>query len=77
MARGIGNRDPALLLTVEDDGCGFDPAGLAAARAGFGLGLSSMRERAGALGGHLTVDCAPGRGSRIIVTVPLAREEKR
>jgi signal transduction histidine kinase/PAS domain-containing protein len=66
-----GNRGPGVVLTVEDDGQGFEPSRAAGGTGGRGLGLTGMRERASALGGHLTVESAPGHGSRIIVAVPL------
>jgi PAS domain S-box-containing protein len=72
---GAGSRDPGLLLTVEDDGRGFDPTQLISAGEGCGLGLTGMRERAAALGGHLTIDSTAGRGSRIVVAVPLPAAE--
>lgn len=54
-------------LTVIDDGVGFD----ASAVDGDGIGLKSMSERANALRGRLDIDSAPGRGSTIVLTVPL------
>jgi signal transduction histidine kinase len=53
---------------VEDDGRGFDPA---EARAD-GLGLVGMRERAGLVGGRLTVEASAGAGTTIAVEVPVA-----
>ena len=61
-------------VTVEivDDGRGFDTATL---DRGAGqlehMGLIGMRERVGILGGSLEVDSGPGRGTRLLVTVPL------
>jgi len=55
----------ALLLTISDDGCGFDVDA-----AGAGVGLSSMRERAQAMGGSLTVESAPGKGTTIKAHLP-------
>ncbi|WP_244532994.1 sensor histidine kinase [Geitlerinema sp. PCC 9228] len=52
-------------LLVEDNGCGFDPSANTT-----GFGLQSMRERAEALGGRLTLHSQPGRGCQIRVTVP-------
>jgi signal transduction histidine kinase len=52
-------------LTIADDGTGFDVAG--AVGAGEGLGLTSMRERAEMLGGHLNVLSAPGSGTVVEV----------
>jgi signal transduction histidine kinase len=57
----------ALRFEVRDDGRGFDPA-RAAANGHFGL--VGMRERAGALGAHLTVESAPGRGTAVLVVIP-------
>jgi signal transduction histidine kinase len=52
-----------LALTVSDDGVGFEPeeAGLRSRR----LGLTSMEERARALGARLRIDSAPGRGTTL------------
>lgn len=55
-------------LSVADDGAGFDPA--AAHQAG-GLGLASIAERAGLLGGWSRIVSAPGGGTEIAVVVPL------
>ncbi len=52
-----------LRLTVADDGVGFEP-GEAALRSRR-LGLTSMEERARALGARLRIDSAPGRGTTI------------
>jgi signal transduction histidine kinase len=58
-----------LVLTVRDDGVGFDPG--ATAHRSRRLGLTSMEERATALGGTLTIDSAPGKGTTIKLEVPL------
>ena len=57
-----------LILSVADDGCGFDPAGVAA---GEHFGLVGMRERVAALQGALDIDSAAGEGTRITVSLPL------
>lgn len=57
-------------LTVHDDGAGFDPA-----LRSEGVGLSSMRHRAQVLGSRLSVESAPGQGTTVRLTVPLARLE--
>ena len=55
-------------LCVSDDGCGFDVAkGAASGR----WGMSTMRERAEAAGGRLTIDSHAGRGTSVRATVPL------
>jgi signal transduction histidine kinase len=58
-----------LTMTVADDGCGFDPAA-PPKRPGGGFGLTSMRERAEALGGALAISSAAGRGTTVEVVVP-------
>jgi signal transduction histidine kinase len=64
--------DDAARLTVTDDGRGFDPA---APRSQDHQGLSNMRDRAFALGGELTIESAPGHGTRVVVVVPRADAE--
>jgi len=54
-------------LTIEDDGTGL-AAG--APRRGTGFGLTSMRERAEALGGMLELSSAPRGGARLEVWIP-------
>ncbi|MES2461175.1 MAG: ATP-binding protein [Armatimonadota bacterium] len=64
------HRDEAtrmVILTITDDGCGFDDG-----KAGAGLGLSSMRERAEGLGGRLSIDSTAGGGTRVVASLPLA-----
>ncbi len=66
------DHDPAMLsLRVEDDGVGFDPAA-ATSDGGHHFGLIGMMERAKRLAGGLTVESAFGRGTKIIVEIPLA-----
>jgi PAS domain S-box-containing protein len=55
-------------LIVEDDGCGFRED--VAAPKGR-LGLTGMRERAALVGGTVTVESQPGRGTSIHVVVPI------
>jgi len=57
-----------LVATVTDDGAGFDPR-TRAIRSRH-LGLTSMRERAQALGGTCTIESAPGAGTTVTVEVP-------
>jgi sensor histidine kinase YesM len=64
-------RDGALLqLSVEDDGAGMD--GVAPAR-GEGFGLRSVRERLRLAGPPhaIEIESAPGRGTRVRLTLPL------
>lgn len=59
-----------VVATVEDDGRGFDPD--AHPPDAGRLGLLGMRERVELVGGVLTVESAPGRGTTVIARVPLA-----
>jgi len=53
-----------VVLEVTDDGAGFDPSSAP------GLGLASMRQRAAAAGGTVTVASAPGQGTRVRLEAP-------
>ena len=57
-----------LQLAVTDTGTGFDPV---QHRHRPSLGLASMRERVRLLDGELDIESAPGRGTSIVVWVPL------
>jgi signal transduction histidine kinase len=61
--------DGRIQVRIEDDGAGFDVAGVYRAR-GQRFGLRSMRGRAEAIGGTFQILSAPGRGTRVIVEVP-------
>ena len=62
--RGEGS----VIFAVQDDGAGFDQSG----GAGHGHGLANMQARAQALGGELRVVSAPGKGTRVLLTLPVA-----
>jgi PAS domain S-box-containing protein len=60
-----------LMLRIQDDGRGFDPAASKAAkRRGEGIGLTNMRERAAILGGTCEVESVPNEGTTITVRAP-------
>ncbi len=56
-------------LSVNDDGCGFDPQ---AAAANGHFGLRGLKERARALDAELALDSQPGRGTRLHLKLPAA-----
>jgi two-component system NtrC family sensor kinase len=78
-------RDSAVAIAVADDGIGiapedasriFEPFYTTKGRGkGTGLGLSICRELASALGGRISVESAPGRGSTFTLTLP--RSERK
>ena len=57
--------------SVRDDGAGFDVAAVLASRGGGGLGLLGMQERLNALGGSLEIQSLPGRGTTLLIKIPL------
>jgi signal transduction histidine kinase len=61
-----------LRIVVADDGVGFDPRQVQAREGSAGkFGLFSVRERLEFLGMNLSIDSAPGRGSRFTLLAPL------
>ena len=67
----LETRPAGLLLTVDDDGVGFEPA---RSRAGAPTyGVITMRERAEAVGADLRIESLPGQGTRVMVEVASAR----
>lgn len=64
----VDRRGCGAVLRVTDDGSGFEPHTVR--RAGRHLGLVSMRDRAGGVGGTLAVESAPGKGTTIELEVP-------
>jgi len=59
-----------LVVSVSDDGVGFEPASGPVSRRRPGLGMVTMRERAQAVGGRFEIGAAPGRGTRVVVRIP-------
>lgn len=65
----IRRRPGWLEARVEDDGRGFDPA--TRGSAARGAGLVGMEERIALMNGRLTIESAPGRGTRVKAEFPL------
>ncbi len=63
----LAKQNNEIILEVRDDGRGFDTAGPFPGH----LGLCSMQERVAKIGGTLTVESTPGRGTCIDVRVPM------
>lgn len=59
-----------LVMSIADDGRGFDPAAVETTTERRGLGLIGIRERVADVGGSITLDTAPGRGTRLLIELP-------
>ncbi len=68
-ARG---KDGRLTLRIVDHGAGFDPGG-ERPRGSVSLGLATLRERIGYIGGTFTLDSERGRGTVATIEVPLPK----
>jgi signal transduction histidine kinase len=76
IALSVGAEAAQVLLTIRDDGIGFDPDNVPrVGRQHFGLLV--MRERLESLGGTLAVESAPGHGTTIRATLPVAAVAQR
>jgi PAS domain S-box-containing protein len=65
-AISLEQRPDSIVLSVTDNGIGFDAA-RKPVMSGYGMGTTTMRERAEAIAARLVLDSAPGGGTRIIV----------
>ena len=68
----VERSDRNVLLSISDNGVGFAPEARSAEVGSGGFGLTGMTERAGLLGGTLTVKSEAGRGTTITVAIPLS-----
>ena len=69
----LETRDDCAILTIRDDGVGFDVPGLlrGPASVASGIGLRSIREQAAALGGRSEIQSGPA-GTTLVVSVPFS-----
>lgn len=69
-------KDQQLVVEIEDDGHGFDPAGVAEpVPSGRGLGLLGMRERLALIGGSVEILSSSDEGTRVVLRVPFEEEQ--
>lgn len=61
----LASKDGRLVLSIEDDGRGFDPGGEFPGH----MGLQSMKERAEGAGGTLSITSAPGQGAKVVLAI--------
>ncbi len=68
----IYSGNDTFVLTIQDDGVGFDVKQKKESTSGSsGLGLKSMRNRAQLIGADLSIQSEPGKGTTVVVKVPL------
>ncbi|HEY5141533.1 MAG TPA: ATP-binding protein, partial [Methylococcales bacterium] len=60
--------DPAVRLSLDDNGKGFDTDSLTKES---NLGMKLVRDRVEMLGGKFDLDTAPGKGARVTLTIPI------
>jgi signal transduction histidine kinase len=65
----LGYEPDGIALAIEDDGCGFDPDVVPPGNGHFGL--QGIRNRGRKMNARLEIGSQPGRGTRIVVTIPL------
>ncbi len=61
----------SIMLTIRDDGKGFDLEALRSRPESLGLGLQGMTERIQILGGSFNLESAPGNGTTLSASIPL------
>ena len=70
----VAERGGVIECLVSDDGIGFDAAQVRAAdRVRLHFGLDALEERLRLAGGDLDIDSEPGGGTRITMSIPVAR----
>lgn len=67
----LERRNGHVILVVEDDGEGFDVTALRGKSPSARLGVLGMEERAGLVGGHVTIESRPRGGTAVFAEVPL------
>jgi signal transduction histidine kinase len=63
----LSERDGRLRIEVRDRGVGFDPLAVSDGR----FGLEGVQERARLAGGTASIESAPGKGTRVVVDLPI------
>lgn len=67
--------DGFFYATVKDDGSGFEPALIREPDSSYGgFGLFNIRERLNYFNGQVEIDTKPGKGTRVILKVPITRQ---
>ena len=67
---GLARKGDRIVMTIVDDGTGFDPGIVAQYGADGHIGLGSLLARFDAMGGAMDIDSRSGHGTRVTVTSP-------
>jgi signal transduction histidine kinase len=74
----VETKDRQLVVEIEDDGRGFDPASVnRPGPSGRGLGLLGMRERLSLVGGSVEIMSSSEEGTRVVLRVPFEEDSHR
>jgi signal transduction histidine kinase len=71
----VYREDHELCCSVQDDGAGFDLAAVQSNRGRTGLGLTAMKERVNAIGAHLSIQSASGKGTTLLIRLPMEKDD--
>jgi len=69
---GLSQAPGMLFCTINDDGVGFDPSALPSGADEPGFGLAGARDQIAALGGTMRTISAPGAGTELLISIPVA-----
>ena len=67
----IGRKNRLFYCSIEDDGIGFDLRSVQSEGKREGLGLIGMQERLNGIGGTLCIETAIGRGTKLLIQLPV------
>jgi len=68
----VEDMDSSISVTIADNGKGFNSQNVSAkAKEGSGNGIANIQERTSLINGEFSIETAPGKGTKIIINVPL------
>jgi signal transduction histidine kinase len=70
---GFQRKPDLICCSIRDNGLGFDPASIAVRRGEQGFGLMGMRERLKVVGGSMQINSTDGRGTELLISIPVER----
>jgi signal transduction histidine kinase len=70
---GFHRTADSIHCSIRDNGRGFNPGSIAVPHAEQGFGLIGMRERLNVVGGHLQINSGEGRGTELVISIPMEK----